>query len=151
MSGRGRSLSGRSLGRFPEGLWDGFRKAFWAGYRKVFGTGTLPTGTSVASSRGEGRLLAGLRHSDLAYRYFSAIPAWRRGLLPALWHGDPFHRCLSGILAWQSILLTGLRHGDLQLKHFWGRVACRRKGNRYRCRAYGQVCDRVWHGTPGYR
>ena len=33
-------------GRFPEG--------HWAGFRKVFGTGTPPTGTSVASSRGEG-------------------------------------------------------------------------------------------------
>ena len=99
-------------------------KAF---FRPVFGTATPSTGTSVASSRGEGRLMAGLRHSNLAYRYFSAIPAWRRGHLSALWHGDP------------------------QLKHFWGRVACRRKGNRYRCRAYGRVHDRVWLDTPGYR
>ena len=89
-------------GRFPEGHWDGFWKAFWAGYRKVFGTGTLPTGTSVASSRGEegfyrhfgtgtlptgtsgapsrgkGRLLAGLRHSDHTHRCLRVIPAWQR-------------------------------------------------------------------------
>ena len=29
-----------------------------------------------------------------------------------------------------------LRHGGPQLKHFWGRVAWRREGNRYRCRDY---------------
>ena len=145
------------------------------GFYRHFGTGTLPTGTSGAPSRGKGRLLAGLRHSDPthrclrdipawrigllsalwhrnpSHRYLRDIPAWRRGLLSTLWHGNPFHRCLSGILARRSVLLTGLRHGDLQLKHFCGRVACRRKGNRYRCRAYGQVCDRVQLGTPGYR
>ena len=101
---------------------------FWP----VFGTATIPTGASESSPRGKGRLLAGLRHSDPTHRYLSGILAWRRGLLSALWHGDPFHRYLSGILAWRSILLTGLRHGDHQLKHFCGRVACRRKGNRYR-------------------
>ena len=98
----------------------------------------------------------GLRHGNPAHRYFRSIPAWRRGLLSALRHGDHAHRCLSGILAWQSVLLTGPRHGDPahrclsgipawrrgllstlwhgnpQLKHFWGRVACRREGNRYR-------------------
>ena len=46
----------------------------------------------------------------LPHRYFRAILAWRRGLLSALWHGGH------------------------QLKHFWGRVACRREGNRYRWR-----------------
>ena len=48
---------------------------FWT----VFGTGTMPTSTPVASSRGEGGLLTGLRHSDPAHRYLSGIPAWRRG------------------------------------------------------------------------
>ena len=47
---------------------------------QVFVTTTLPTGTSVASSRGE------------------------EGLLAALRHGDPAHRCLSGSLAWQDCL-----------------------------------------------
>ena len=70
---------------------------------------------------------------------------------PVLWHGDPFHRYLRDIPAWRRGHLSALWHGDPQLKHFWGRVACRRKGNRYHCRAYGQVCDRVWHGTHGYR
>ena len=77
---------------------------FWT----VFGTATMPTSTPVASSRGEGGLLTGLRHGHPTHRYLSAISAWRRGLLSALWHGDP------------------------QLKHFWGRIACRREGNRYR-------------------
>ena len=45
----------------------------------IFGTGTMPPGTSVPSPRGEGGLLAGLRHGSPAHRYLSAIPAWRRG------------------------------------------------------------------------
>ena len=45
----------------------------------VFGTAPLPTGTSVPSPRGEGGLLAGLRHGSHDHRYLSAISAWRRG------------------------------------------------------------------------
>ena len=51
-------------------------------------------------------------------------------------HGDPFHRCLRDIPAWRRGLLSALWHGDPQLKRFWGRVAWRREGNRYRCRDY---------------
>ena len=126
-------------------------------------------------NRSHSSIPVGPRHGDPAHRYFRDIPAWRRGLLSALWHGNPAHRCLSSILAWQSVLLTGPRHGDPfhrylggilawrrgllstlwhgdpQPKQFWGRVVCRRKGNRYRCRDYGRVHDRVFHGTPGYR
>ena len=48
---------------------------FWP----IFGTATMPTSTSVASSRGEEGLLTGLRHDDLAYRHLRAIPACQRG------------------------------------------------------------------------
>ena len=48
-------------------------------FRQVFGTGTNPTGTPVAFRRGEEGLLAGLWHGDLAHRYSSGIPAWRKG------------------------------------------------------------------------
>ena len=107
-------------------------------------------------------LLIGFRHGDPAHRCLRGIPAWRTASHPVhdrqltdaltgLRHGDPFHRYLSGITAWRRGLLSALRHGNPQLKHFWGRVACRREGNRYRCRDYGRVHDRVRHGTPGYR
>ena len=47
--------------------------------RPSFGTATHPTGTSVASRRGEGGLLTGLRHGHHAHKCFRDIPAWRRG------------------------------------------------------------------------
>ena len=72
----------------------------------------MPTGTSVPSRRGEGGLLAGLRHGDHAHKPLSAIPAWQRGLPAALWHGDPAHKYSRGILSWRRGLLDGLRHGD---------------------------------------
>ena len=142
-------------GRFPEGHWDGLRFPFWSvsgrslargphpqvpqwhprvakgastgtlarrplpqvpqwhprlakgDFWPVFGTATLPTGTSVPSPRGE----------EGFYRHFgtATLPT---GTSVASSRG-------------KEGLLAGLRHGDLQLKHFWGRVACRRKGNRY--------------------
>ena len=49
------------------------------GFWPLFGTSTLPTGVSGASSRGEGGLLAGLWHDDLAHRHLRAIPACQRG------------------------------------------------------------------------
>ena len=93
------------------------------GFYRHFGTGTLPTGTSGAPSRGKGRLLAGLRHSDLAYRYFRGILAEPNNptisLKPAskrtstgLWHRDLAYRYLRGIPAWRRGLLDGLWHGD---------------------------------------
>ncbi len=75
--------------------------------------------------------LSGLRHGDPTHRYLRDFTAWQSVLLAGLRHGDPAYRCLSGILAWRRGLLSALWHGDPQLKHFWGRVACRRKGNRY--------------------
>ena len=107
-------------------------------------------------------LLTGFRHGDPAHRHFRGIPVWRMASRPVhdrqltdaltgLRHGDPFHRYLSGITAWRRWLLSALWHDDPQPKQFWGRVVCRRKGNRYRCRDYGRVHDRVFHGTPGYR
>ena len=87
----------------------------------------VPKHLQTNLSRSLSSIPVGPRHGDLFHRYLRAIPAWRRGLLSALWHGDP------------------------QLKHFWGRVAWRREGNRYRCRDYGRVHDRLRHGAPGYR
>ena len=46
---------------------------------RSIGMGTLPTGALGASRPGEGCLLTCLRHGDLAHKYFSANPAWRRG------------------------------------------------------------------------
>ena len=37
----------------------------------------MPTSASETSRRGEEGLLTGLRHGDLAHKYFSAIYAWR--------------------------------------------------------------------------
>ena len=45
------------------------------------GTESRPTDDPEASSRGEGRLLTGLRHGDLAHRCFRGIPAWQGGSL----------------------------------------------------------------------
>ena len=83
----------------------------------------IPTWQSV--------LLTRLRHGDPALRCLSGILAWRRVHLSALRHGHPAYRYLSGILVWRRGLLSALWHGDPLLKHFWGRVACQRKGNRY--------------------
>ena len=99
-------------------------------------------------NRSRSSIPVGPRHGDPFHRYLRAIPAWRRGLLSALWHGNPAYRHLSGITAWRRGLLSTLWHGDPQPKQFWGRVVCRRKGNRYRCRDYGRVHDRVRHGDP---
>ena len=93
-------------------------------------------------------LLTGLWHGDPTHRCLSSILAWQSVLLTGPRHGDPFHRYLGGILAWRRGLLSTLWHGDPQPKQFWGRVVCRRKGNRYRCRDYGRVHDRVRHGDP---
>ena len=72
---------------------------FWP----VFGTESRPTGAPEASRRGEGGLLTGLRHGDLAYRYLRGILAWQSVLLGGLWHGDLAHKYLRAILAWRSI------------------------------------------------
>ena len=48
-------------------------------HQSVFGTESRPTGAPGASRRGEGVLLAGLRHGDLAHRCSRGITAWRRG------------------------------------------------------------------------
>ena len=104
---------------------------------------------SVATGEGVLRMLQRTRDAGGTHRI--QVIAWQSVLQTGLWHSDPFQRFLRDIPAWRRGLLSALRHGDPQLKHFWGRVTCRREGNRYRCRAYGRVHDRVWHGTPGYR
>ena len=83
---------------------------------RSIGTGTLPTSAPGASPRGEGGLLTGLRHGDLAHRYFRGILAWRRRLLDDLRHGDLAHKCSRGIPAWRRGSSNGLRHGDLAHK-----------------------------------
>ena len=142
-------------------------KAF---FRPVFGTATPSTGTSVASSRNEGKeigTVAGLM-VKFATGFGSAPPATgsseagtrgegtsigtlARGPCPQMpqWHprvakvacgrSSPRRPCPQTPQGHPRVAkglsigsLAGLRHGDPQLKHFWGRVACRRKGNRYR-------------------
>ena len=94
-------------------------------------------------------LLTGLRHGDPAHRYFRAISAWRSSHLSALRHVDPAHRHFRGILARRRGLLSTLWYGNPQLKHFWGRVACLRES--VPLTGLCRFCDRVRHGTPGYR
>ena len=94
----------------------------------------------------ERRVIPRTREASGAIRI--QVIAWQSVLLTGPRHGDPFHRYLGGILAWRRGLLSTLWHGDPQPKQFWGRVVCRRKGNRYRCRDYGRVHDRVRHGDP---
>ena len=101
---------------------------------------------SVATGEGVLRMLQRTRNAGGTHRI--QVIAWQSVLQTGLRQGDPFHRCLRDIPAWRRGHLSALWHGDPQLKHFWGRVTCRREGNRYRCRAYGRVHDRVWHGTP---
>ena len=72
----------RGKGELLTGLWPDLRPYSWP----------LRSGSGSRSA---------LRHSDLACRCLSAIPAWQRGLLDGLRHGDPTHRYLSGILAWR--------------------------------------------------
>ena len=104
---------------------------------------------SVATGEGVLRMLQRTRDAGGTHRI--QVIAWQSVLQTGLWHSDPFQRFLRDIPAWRRGLLSALRHGDPQLKHFWGRVTCRREGNRYRCRAYGRVHDRVWHGDPTHR
>ena len=68
--------------------------------------------TQPISDRSLFGVITGLRHVDLAHRFFRAIPAWRSSHLSALRHGDPAQRCLRGIPAWQRGYLSALRHGD---------------------------------------
>ena len=72
----------RGKGELLTGLWPDLRPYSWP----------LRSGSGSRSA---------LRHSDLACRCLSAIPARQRGLLDGLRHGDPTHRYLSGILGWR--------------------------------------------------
>ena len=66
-------------------------------------------------SRGEGGLLAGLRHSSPAHRYLSAIPAWRRGSSDRSSARQPCPQVLQShprvAKGRKSVPLTGLRSG----------------------------------------
>ena len=66
-------------------------------------------------SRGEGWLLAGLRHSSPAHRYLSAIPAWRRGSSDRSSARQPCPQVLQShprvAKGRKSVPLTGLRSG----------------------------------------
>ena len=96
------------------------------GYKLSRGKGELLTGLgpdlrpySWPLRSGSGSRSA-LRHSDLACRCLSAIPAWQTGLLDGLRHGAPTHRYLSDIPAWRRSHLSGLRHGDPAYKQLSG-------------------------------
>ena len=91
----------RGKGELLTGLWPDLRPYSWP----------LRSGSGSRSA---------LRHSDLACRCLSAIPAWQRGLLDGLRHGDPTHRYLSGILAWRRSHLSALRHGVPAPRHLRG-------------------------------
>ncbi len=74
--------------------------------------------TQPISDRSLFGVITGLRHVDLAHRFFRAISAWRSSHLSALRHGDPAHRYFRGIPAWRRGLLDGLRHGYLAHRFF---------------------------------
>ena len=131
-------------------------------FMPAFGTGSLPAGTSVASSRGEAspnRSRTGLcplfqpalRHGDLAHECLRGILVWRRGHLSGLWHGDPAHRYLRGILAWRRGLLSALWHGDPQQNHFWGRVTWQDCLEPVSNRSLADASAGLRHGIPGER
>ena len=102
-------------------------------------------------SRGEGGLLAGLRHSSPAHRYLSAISAWRRGLPAALWHGDHAHKYSRGIPAWRRGHLSTLWHGDPQQNHFWGRGTWQDCLEPVSNRSLADASAGLRHGIPGER
>ena len=69
------------------------------GFLPVFGTATLPTGASVASSRGEAFFLPVFGTEPLLTGASGASSRGEGGLQTGLRHGHPAHRRLSGILA----------------------------------------------------
>ena len=107
--GQGRVAKGRELVPLT-GLWSGSRPGLARPPRLQVPQWypLVPKHHQTNLSRSLSSIPVGPRHGDPFHRYLRAIPAWQRGLLSALWHGDP------------------------QLKHFWGRVAWRREGDRYR-------------------
>ena len=128
----------------------------------AFGTGSLPAGTSVASSRGEAspnRSRTGLcplfqpalRHGDLAHECLRGILVWRRGHLSGLWHGDPAHRYLRGILAWRRGLLSALWHGDLAHRFFRGIPVWRMASRPVHDRQLTYPMAGLRHGDPAHR
>ena len=82
---------------------------FWT----VFATATPPTGTSVASPRGEGKEIGtvdvimvkfatGFGTGTMPTGTSVASPRGEGGLLTGLRHGGPAHKHLRGILAWRG-------------------------------------------------
>ena len=99
------------------------------GFWLVFGTATMPTGAPEPSPRGEGGLLAGLRHGSPAHRYFSGIPAWRRGSSDRSSARQPcpqVPQCHSGVAKGASDR-SSARHPCPQVLQSHPRVAKRRK------------------------
>ena len=122
-----------------------------AGLWPVFGTGTLPTGISVAFARGDGGLMTGLWHDAPSHKHPSGIPAWRTASRPVhdrqltdaltgLRHGYPAYKHLRAIPAWQRGHLSALRHGTPAHKHLSGIPAWRR----------GYLSG-LRHGDPAHR
>ena len=68
-------------------------------FMKIGGSTAWRSITQPISDRSLFGVITGLRHVDLAHRFFRAISAWRSSHLSALRHGDPTYRCPSGILA----------------------------------------------------
>ena len=58
--------------------------------------------TQPISDRFLSGVITGLRHVDLAHRFFRAISAWRSSHLSALRHGDPAQRYPRGIILWRD-------------------------------------------------
>ena len=69
----------------------------------------VPNNHTISFKPASNRTSTSLWHGDLAYRYFSANPAWRRGLLTGLRHGNPAYKYLRGIPAWRRGQLSALR------------------------------------------
>ncbi|MDD6829108.1 MAG: hypothetical protein PUD74_04915 [Bacteroidales bacterium] len=98
-------------------------------FMKIGGSTAWRIITQPISDRSLFGVITGLRHVDLAHRFFRAISAWLSSHLSALRHGDPAHRYFRGISAWRTItqpiskrflssVITGLRHVDLAHRFF---------------------------------
>ena len=107
--------------------------------------------TQPISDRSLFGVITGLRHVDLAHRFFRAISAWRSSHLSALRHGDLAYRCFRAISAWRSSHLSALRHGDPAQRCLRGIPAWRTITQPISKRFLSGVITGLRHGDPAYR
>ena len=120
-------------------------------FMKIGGSTAWRIITQPISDRSLFGVITGLRHVDLAHRFFRAISAWRSSHLSALRHGDPVYRHLRAISTWQSSHLLSLRHGDPAHRYFRGIPAWRTIPQPISKRFLSGVITGLRHGDLAYR